>query len=49
MNLDVRAEVEIVVVDKRSETSDSSTVSRSSKGVNKQCFIAGNIDTTLKW
>ena len=36
--LDVMAEVEIVAVDKCSETSDSSTVSRSSKGVKQAMF-----------
>ena len=38
MYLDVMAEVEIVAVDKRSETSDSSAVSRSSKGVKQATF-----------
>ena len=38
MYLDVMAEVEIVAVDKHSETSDSSTVSRSSKGVKQATF-----------
>ena len=36
--LDVMAEVEIVDIDKYSETSDSSAVSRSSKGVKQATF-----------
>ena len=50
MYLDVMAEVEIVAVDKRSETSDSSAVSRSSKGVKQATFYCWKYtDTTSKW